>query len=103
MPYQMMQTTARMKMKKYDPYMPITERARTGLIVISISSSIFVSSDNLQSNVVLGAWTGHEYDHNSSQKRPQTCRYERLLPGLDAISGPEQTHWYYFVDVQDQR
>jgi hypothetical protein len=31
MPYQMMQTIARMKMKKYDPYIPMTERARTGL------------------------------------------------------------------------
>jgi hypothetical protein len=35
MPYQMMQTMARMKTKKYDPYIPITERASTGLEDVS--------------------------------------------------------------------
>ena len=31
MPYQMMHTMARMKTKKYDPYIPMTDRASTGL------------------------------------------------------------------------
>jgi hypothetical protein len=30
----MMQTMARMKMKKYEPYIPITERASTGLGIV---------------------------------------------------------------------
>ena len=34
-PYQIMQITARMKIKKYEPYMPMTERIRTGLEAIS--------------------------------------------------------------------
>lgn len=34
MPYQMMHTMARMKTKKYDPYIPMTERASTGLEIV---------------------------------------------------------------------
>ncbi len=35
-PYQTMQTMARMKMKKYAPYIPMLDRARTGLVVGSV-------------------------------------------------------------------
>jgi hypothetical protein len=82
----MMQTTARMKTKKKEPYIPITERARTGLYRVSDCWWVVRTGAILQSDVVLDAWASHEHDYNGGKKRSNTCGNEGLLPCLRVVS-----------------
>jgi hypothetical protein len=77
-----MHTMARMKTKKYEPYMPITERASTGLQVMSRCYVVLGGGGVLQADMVLNARASHKNNHDSSKKRTNACRDERLLPCL---------------------
>jgi hypothetical protein len=48
--------------------MPITERASTGLQIVSDCALCFTKGETLQSNMVLDTRAGHENHHNGSKK-----------------------------------
>jgi len=74
-------------MKKYDPYIPMTERASTGLDDVRFwYQSIMLRDCYSQTNVVFDTRTGHQDYHNCRQERAQAGRHERLLPCLQKVS-----------------
>lgn len=99
-----MQTMALMKTKKYDPYIPMTDRASTGLEIFRLKKCCISDSD-LLADVIFGSWTSHQDDDYRCKERADAGGYKGLLPCLSnvSISAPESHPWTAYEANGDQR
>jgi hypothetical protein len=74
-----------MNTKKYDPYIPMTDRASTGLKIIRLGNCC-ISDWNLLADVIFGSWTSHQDDDHRCKERADARGYKGLLPRLSNIS-----------------